>query len=580
MEIIRFHRARRGAGAGFAGRAARAAGAAASAQDIAPAEIEAAEVAYAAEDWDAAATAYAALAERAPWSGPWWLRLGEASARRGDAAGARRAFVRMRETGHRSGRAAFELGALAAGEGDYAAAAGWVETAFREGYNNAAFLLQVDPRFAPAFGDADFAEKFRPRLPADAPRAEQWRVDLDHLDRMYRLAHIDPFGGVSQGRWRAEVEALKARADGARDAEMAAGLMRLMALAGDGHTLVFTPYGDDLFGVAQTPAFFTIAPVEFYDFGGEIRVIATSAEHRELLGARVERIGALAAEDAYRRVRAYTPADNPYQQRWMAQRFLATPELLHAAGVSADPARFEVVARRDDGRRVSATLEGAPFAEDRKTRAVPALPERVLAADPAERPLYLQNAEEPFLLHHDEQSSVLYVQINTLLDDGAQTVEALGTQIAEALKTRDPRALVLDLRWNSGGDSGLNRHVVNAVAGSSVDAPGRLFTVIGRRTFSAAINLTSALKAYTHTLLVGEPSGSSPNFVGETNGVFLPNTGMIVSVSNRRHQGLLSDRRDRWWTPDLPAEPSWADYEAGVDPAMTAITAYLETVAE
>jgi len=542
---------------------------------IGPADVRSAERAYETEAWEAARKEYAFLAANAPWNGSYWRRLAEACAALGDAPAAERAYLRMRETGFETGPAAFEIAAIKVAREDYRGAAEWLKTALSEGMNNVAFRLLVDPRFAPAFEDEAFAAVFRPTLPDGATRAEQWRTDLDHLDRHYRLTHVDPFGRTGEAQWNAALAALKAEADAATDARMAVGLMRLMALAGDGHSMPFAPYGDDLFGVATTPAFFTVAPVEFYDFGGEIRVIAAAEEHADLVGARVERIGDVSVEEAYARLRDAMPADNDYQKRWMAMRYLATPEVLHALGVSRAPSRCRIVARRDDGARLRKTLVGAPHTEERFTRAVPSLDRKQIPDTPEDRPLYLKRAEEPFFLHWDE-AGILYVQINTLLNDGERTVEAFGRDLADAIDAHQPRAVVVDLRWNSGGDSGFNKYIVNALAGSAADAPGKLFTIIGRKTFSAAINLTSALKTYTHTRLVGEPSGAGPNFIGETNAVFLPNTGMIVSVSNRRHQGVLSERRDRWWTPDLPAEPNWRDYENGVDPAMRAIERYLD----
>ena len=85
----------------------------------------------------------------------------------------------------------------------------------------------------------------------------------------------------------------------------------------------------------------------------------------------------------------------------------------------------------------------------------------------------------------------------------------------------------------------------------------------------------SDMKRFTDTRLVGEPSGSSPNFVGETNMIMLPNTGMFVSASSRMHLGQQSHMRDIWWAPDLPGAPNWADYVAGRDPALEAIRAEL-----
>ena len=542
---------------------------------ITPQEIESASRAFESEEWSSARDAYARLVEDAEWNGFYWFRLAKANAEIGDLAAAEDSFLRMRETGFEKGPAAFEIAAIKVAQRDLMGASHWLKIAMREGTNNVAFLLMVDPRFAAAFEDDEFSAFFRPKLPGEASTAQKWRTDLDHLDRHYRLTHVDPFRCVSEARWVAALDALKAQASTASNAEMAVGLMRLMALTGDGHSMPFAPYGDDLFGVAKTPQFFTIAPIEFYDFDGEIRVIAADEEYADLVGARLERIGDLQVDEAYKLVKEIMSADNAFQKRWMAMRHLATPEILHALGIAPERSKFQVVVRTDSGRRLSKVIRGVAYEDGRFTRAVPALDELQIASAPEDRPLYLRNPEDPFGLYWVKETGILYLQINTLLNDRERTVEEFGRQIVDAIEKNAPNAVVIDLRWNSGGDSGFNKHIVNAIAGSSVDAPGRLFTIIGRRTFSAAVNLTSALKAYTQVILVGEPSGAGPNFIGETNAIFMPNTGMIVSVSNRRHQGVLSEKKDLWWTPDLPAEPTWNSYRDGVDPALQTIEQYL-----
>ena len=49
--------------------------------------------------------------------------------------------------------------------------------------------------------------------------------------------------------------------------------------------------------------------------------------------------------------------------------------------------------------------------------------------------------------------------------------------------------------------------------------------IIGRDTFSAAQNTISELERRTKAILVGEPTGSSPNFIGESLAIPLPYSG-------------------------------------------------------
>ena len=49
-----------------------------------------------------------------------------------------------------------------------------------------------------------------------------------------------------------------------------------------------------------------------------------------------------------------------------------------------------------------------------------------------------------------------------------------------------------------------------------INRRGALFVIIGRLTFSAAQNTVTAIDRETSAIFVGEPTGSRPNFIGES----------------------------------------------------------------
>ena len=78
------------------------------------------------------------------------------------------------------------------------------------------------------------------------------------------------------------------------------------------------------------------------------------------------------------------------------------------------------------------------------------------------------------------------------------------------------------------------------------------------------------LERYTPAVFVGEPTGSSPNFVGETNFVELPYSKVRVSLSNLYWQNSNAQDRRTWIPPRIPVAPTFASYMAGRDPALDA----------
>ena len=71
----------------------------------------------------------------------------------------------------------------------------------------------------------------------------------------------------------------------------------------------------------------------------------------------------------------------------------------------------------------------------------------------------------------------------------------------------------------------------------------------------------------THALFAGEPSASSPNFVGEGNYISLPYSGAMGSISNKYHETIPGDTR-KWIEPDYPVLLSSAEYFKNEDPVL------------
>ncbi|MEV4137150.1 hypothetical protein AB0J72_33880 [Dactylosporangium sp. NPDC049742] len=80
-------------------------------------------------------------------------------------------------------------------------------------------------------------------------------------------------------------------------------------------------------------------------------------------------------------------------------------------------------------------------------------------------------------------------------------------------------------------------------------------------------------------MFVGEPSGSSPNFVGETVPFRLSYNGIQANVSDLYWQTSWPLDHRTAIAPDIYAPPTFAAYRANTDPAMDAILDHLHNTA-
>jgi hypothetical protein len=78
------------------------------------------------------------------------------------------------------------------------------------------------------------------------------------------------------------------------------------------------------------------------------------------------------------------------------------------------------------------------------------------------------------------------------------------------------------------------------------------------------------LERYSAAIFVGEPTGSSPNFVGETNWLDLPYSKVRVSISNLYWQTSHATDRRTWIPPKVSVPTTFAPFMQGRDPALEA----------
>jgi hypothetical protein len=73
-------------------------------------------------------------------------------------------------------------------------------------------------------------------------------------------------------------------------------------------------------------------------------------------------------------------------------------------------------------------------------------------------------------------------------------------------------------------------------------------------------------------ILVGEPTGGSPNHFGDAEALELPHSGLTLTVSSRQHMDAPGDRRLSI-EPRIRVPVSSADYFSNRDPALDAALA-------
>jgi hypothetical protein len=388
-------------------------------------------------------------------------------------------------------------------------------------------------------------------LRAQAVSAKQWQEDLAYVSSAIRTRHPSPFREVSAEFFQAGVERLNGRIPELDDHEIVVEMSALVAALRDGHTAI---RGGFQFLSGQYPLRLIVL-----DDG--IFVQSAPDALKGAVGTRLVRLGDVSGEEAFQRVASITSHDNEMTLRSRVPGSMTIPEILHALKITRERDRARFVLGDRQGREFVLDLTPLPFDERLNWVEFPGVDTR---------PLYLRDSLTDYWHEYLENSATLYVQYNRVRDRDDESIAEYFTRISEFTEQTPLDRVVLDVRFNGGGNDYLNAPVVDWVKSALSLVNGHVYVIVGRGTYSAAQKLVTRLEATTEVILVGEPTGGSPNHFGDAVTLQFRYSDLTLSVSSQYHNDAPDDAR---WAiePDLSTPLDSEAYFSGRDPAMDTI---------
>lgn len=414
--------------------------------------------------------------------------------------------------------------------------------------------------------------------PPAADRLERWRQDLDTLRR--RFLPVDrSFSPAESALFLERIESIEKDLPGLNDSQVTMRIAAALATAGNAHSRLY---------ILRNRTELRRLPIRLWWFSDGLRVVRSTEAHRGLLGCRVSSIAGLDPRVA-RDMVAPAFAGSPGWTDYMSVYSLTSPEALHGMGVARGADRVEY---GFDGCKTAArSIEPLPLA--RSTKALEAWWDLSPKREPAAQgwahalagrpiPLYLKNPNDHYWSEFVAAGGLLYVQYNRSTEMEGRPIAAFAEALAAEFERRKPRALVVDLRFNTGGNLNLATAMMKRLEALSRGLPR--FVITGRATFSAGISHVAFWREAGQVTLVGEPVGDEMDFWAEGGNIILPNSGLAAHFANGAHSYSAApcptstpclDMKSPPIRPDVPAASSWADYISGKDPALEAVSARL-----
>lgn len=517
-----------------------------------------AESAYQRSDWTAAAPLYQKAAELNPGRGEYWYRYGYASYKLRDFDRATVGFQHAADLGQNKVWSLYDLSACQALRGQREAALRTMAEALALKYPDRRQFAEDDD-FASLRANPEFRQLAGLPPKEGISRDERWRYDLDFALQELKRLHFSLYHSVTPQHLDAEVQDFRAAIPSMNDQEIVVGFFRLFASIGDGHTLMFWP---------TDPRFrFHSLPIQIGDFTEGLFVTAAAPPYKHLLGGRIVRLGSVSITEAASRMSELISHDNSQGVRRYLSQALGYAELLYGCHITENLQNAEIEVEKD-GKTLAETLqvlasdEGVAWTGANQQSSQPL-------------PLWLKSKQTPYWFEFLAQDKTVYLQFNENTNRKDEPFDAFCARTVDFIDNHPVEKLVVDLRNNGGGTNLINKFLIWAILRTpKVNRRGHLFVIVGRNTFSAAMNCAGDLERWTEAVFAGEPSGSSPNFIGDTSRVILPYSGLRASISNLMWQNSVAWDDRTWIGPQLYYAPTFADWVANRDPVLDAILAF------
>ena len=431
-------------------------------------------------------------------------------------------------------------------------------------------------------------------FPPAASEADANRQDLEYLSR---LPDIDrSFTKEKRRTFERAVERLLPLSDIFDRAKLALEAARLTTIADNAHTNVLTELGDSSF---------SSVPIRLGVFSDGFFVVKARDEDRDLIGAQLLAVNERPVDSIVTAFRPYIGGP-PTLLRQIAPRLMVSPELLMAAGLNGRADSSEYRFRLTNGTvidRLLAAPDVPPRVEDN-----PYWPVRDLSPVPTATegtgwshvldvaPLYLSRLDENYWHAFVDDGLVLFVQINRMRDQGRQRLGDYLAEVLDTIKRRGTKFVVVDLRYDSGGDYTQAADFSRGLA-AAIPPDGRIFVLTGGNTFSAAISTVSRIRFFAgaRATQVGEPMGDRGHFWGEGGKVLLPNSKIAVHYATAYHdweKGCGLDQITTCFllnyiygtaagdlTPQYVASPRFGYYASGRDMVMDEVMKLIHSAA-
>ncbi len=385
-----------------------------------------------------------------------------------------------------------------------------------------------------------------------------YQADLHELYSSLPSAHKDFFQGREKQSFKDFYEEALGKAPGMDASQLYFSLRRLASFAQDSHTTV---------GLTQefVQSFHAI-PAQMIYLGGSWHLSVVETSSAGYLGAEVVAINGVPMQEVEALAKPLFGHDNEVWFRHSLSGQLNLTELYAYIGIAEQPTNEVTLTIVPLGETEQRTIRLLPVkATEYANRTFAILTQNPAPTGPS------QSYYRAFLL---ENEPILFIQYNVCANDPSLPMSRFTEEVLKRIQQDQIPKAIIDLRYNSGGDSRLFEPMIAGLKQIQKDSGLSLDVLIGENTFSSALMNAKQCKERLACRLVGTPTGGSVNHYGEVKHFVLPNSKLPVFYSTK-HFVMDKHHKGTSLEPDLYVDASVGDLLAGRD---TVVETLLDTL--
>jgi len=382
--------------------------------------------------------------------------------------------------------------------------------------------------------------------------------------------HPNPFHVTSKNDFYSVVDDILGREEEVSMGQHFFDLSRISSMVYDTHTQLHTT--EETLGLEST------FPLRFRIFPDGLYIIAGSEDYRDAIGKKVVSISGHDTNEVMDLLAIYSPSDNKPRQKVYAETFLYLPETYDVFNLKSVNGEIELALEDMNGKRSTIELSKtwaksmADFSNDSQ---FPFLPKELITVHDVmgtEVPFYLKNVDNDYWWTFlDNEKKYQYIQINKQYgeqEDKPSPVFHL--EWMKAFWNSELEVLIIDLRNDPGGTVELTDAIPGFLGYAAYVHPTLkgIAALIGPDVVSAGTVLASRLEYSAQPVMIGAPSGSSPNMYLNAHKFVLPYSKIVFEVSQSRFISSNENDTRAYVAPDVPMELNFEDYANGRDPLL------------